>query len=198
MSQRKEHLVESNDIVRLAETANFFTYPKFYDLIASNPDMRILCEVGVWKGHSIRHLAKALKERGGTFELYAVDLWDRTTDADLAQDHKDTFPLLYEIYCHNLTEAGVRTDVFDIQGVSWEQATFFEDNTLDFCFIDAGHDKESIVKDLNAWYPKVRSGGIFAGHDIHHRPVVEALEELFGGKQLTIDKDQDVWLLYKD
>ena len=185
-------------VVELAETANFFTYADYYATIAANPDVRVLVEVGVWKGHSIRHLAKELKKRGGPFELYAVDLWNRTSDADLAPEHKDEFPLLYEIYCHNLTEAGVRTDVFDLQGVSWEQAAFFDDNTLDFCFIDAGHDKESVLKDLKAWYPKVRVGGVLAGHDIHHIDVAEALLEVFPDKQVTIESGQDVWQLIKD
>lgn len=41
----------------------------------------------------------------------------------------------------------------------------FENNTLDFVYIDADHRYDVVVEDLRAWWPKVRPGGVFAGHD---------------------------------
>ena len=41
----------------------------------------------------------------------------------------------------------------------------FADGSLDFVYIDANHAYEFICADLHAWYPKVASGGILAGHD---------------------------------
>ena len=39
------------------------------------------------------------------------------------------------------------------------------DKSLDFIYIDAAHDYKSVLMDLISWYPKLRSGGLFSGHD---------------------------------
>lgn len=52
-----------------------------------------------------------------------------------------------------------------IRGYSpWESARF-ADGFLDFVYIDARHDLSAVRADLQAWWPKVKSGGLFSGHD---------------------------------
>lgn len=41
----------------------------------------------------------------------------------------------------------------------------FEDDSLDFVYIDANHGNPYVSQDINEWYKKVRPGGILAGHD---------------------------------
>jgi hypothetical protein len=36
---------------------------------------------------------------------------------------------------------------------------------LDFVYLDADHAHASVKADLAAWFPLVKSGGVFAGHD---------------------------------
>ena len=43
------------------------------------------------------------------------------------------------------------------------------DNYFDFVYIDANHDYDSILKDLKAWFPKVKNKGILFGDD-YNRP----------------------------
>lgn len=51
------------------------------------------------------------------------------------------------------------------RGKSLEIAPLIPDNSLDFIYIDADHHYNAVKADLAAWVPKVRPGGIIAGHD---------------------------------
>lgn len=53
-----------------------------------------------------------------------------------------------------------------LRGLSLEAVKIFANNTLDFVHIDGDHSYESVRADILAWYPKLKSGGILAGHDI--------------------------------
>lgn len=50
-------------------------------------------------------------------------------------------------------------------GDSVEQAARVADESLDWVYIDAGHTYEELKADFEAWFPKVRKGGIVSGHD---------------------------------
>ena len=39
------------------------------------------------------------------------------------------------------------------------------DGFFDFIYVDARHDFKGVYEDLVAWWPKLRAGGIMAGHD---------------------------------
>ncbi len=41
----------------------------------------------------------------------------------------------------------------------------FANESLDFVYIDALHDYDSVKSDMEAWFPKIKQGGILAGHD---------------------------------
>ena len=72
----------------------------------------------------------------------------------------------------------------------------FKNNSLDFVFIDAGHTYTEVKEDIEAWFPKVRNGGIVSGHDYvkyTNFGVIEAVDEFVKDKydlQLT---DEEWW-----
>ena len=57
------------------------------------------------------------------------------------------------------------------------------DQSLDFVYIDGDHSYEAVKKDIIAWIPKVKIGGVICGHDITWTTVQRALVEVFGGSQ---------------
>ena len=67
-----------------------------------------------------------------------------------------------------------------IRKTSREAAPSFKDDSLDFVYIDANHSYEACKEDLELWWPKVKTGGVFAGHDYLN---AEFSQGVFGVKQ---------------
>ena len=53
-----------------------------------------------------------------------------------------------------------------IQKLSVDAAEEFEDSSVDFIYIDGNHEEPYVYEDLVTWWPKLRPGGVLAGHDI--------------------------------
>lgn len=65
-----------------------------------------------------------------------------------------------------------------IKKTSMEAVKDFNDESLDFIFIDANHDFEWVNEDIREWSKKVKKGGIVSGHDYsqhHFEGVVRAV-----------------------
>jgi hypothetical protein len=65
-----------------------------------------------------------------------------------------------------LSQFGERVEL--IRKFSLEACKEFEDKSLDFVFIDAGHEFTDCYNDIVNWYPKVKENGINIGHDWYH------------------------------
>jgi len=55
---------------------------------------------------------------------------------------------------------------------------------VDVLVVDAAHEYDSVRRDLDAWLPKMKPGGLVIGHDYTAKNpgVVRAFDERFGGK----------------
>jgi len=65
------------------------------------------------------------------------------------------------------------------------------DEELDFVYIDANHEYEYVKKDLISFYPKVKDGGLIAGHDYDEgdeekNGVIQAVNEFFKDRKLEV------------
>jgi len=185
------------EIERYLDSESWFNYPNFYNEIAQKK-YKVLVELGTWKGHSIIYLAKKLKEQNYEFKLYGVDLFDNSLiHQNPGNEHlKPQIKYLWEIYNENLIRAKVRDVIQDIKKNSWESANEFEDESVDFVFIDSDHKYESVVKDIQSWLPKIKKGGMMSGHDFTQRTagVKKAVEELLPSFQLGTDQ---IWTYIK-
>lgn len=119
-------------------------------------------EIGVHRGYFSNIILKNWKGR----KLYSVDPW--TTFTDILSDERwnrefaaqeENFSVAREI----LGMYGKRSSILKM--TSSEASEKFEDNQLDFVYIDAQHNFDAINEDIHLWYPKIRSGGILSGHD---------------------------------
>ena len=83
---------------------------------------------------------------------------------------------------------------------SIEAVKRFDDGSLDMCYIDAIHTYESCKQDIALWYPKVKRGGILAGHDylegVHGNQefgVKRAVDEFASANGLAVNVIPEEW-----
>lgn len=144
-------------------------------------------EVGVAGGA----YSSAILLNSGLRLLYSVDKWDD--------------PRVKAVATELLGAFGDRNRMLHM--TSEEASRRFPDNSLDFVYVDADHVYESVRKDLTLWYPKVKVGGVFAGHDYAERRckygvygVVLAVDEMarrHGQRLLTTKERWPSWYLIK-
>ena len=115
-------------------------------------------EVGVERGAYSEVL---LRENIG-LTLTCVDAW---TAFDGYRDHVRQGKLDRFYVETQQRLAPYKNRVQFVRKFSVDAAKDFADGSLDFAYIDANHDFQSLTADLAAWSPKVRAGGIIAGHD---------------------------------
>lgn len=131
-------------------------------------------EIGVLKGE----YSKLILERWHKGTLYLIDTWrhlDEYIDMN-GQDDKYHYDCLIRT-CQSIKPWQDRAHIIRMDSVL--SADLFPDEYFDFIYIDADHSYEGVVRDLNAWWPKIKKGGLFCGDDY-------------------IPDDGDIWLVVGD
>lgn len=98
--------------------------------------------------------------------LYCIDCWemqDKSIYVDTANTTNENHEIFFQQTKNRLQKFGERA--FVIKEKSVVASSVFEDESLDFVYIDGNHKYEAVKDDLYSWYPKVKKGGVFAGHD---------------------------------
>ena len=137
-------------------------------------------EVGSWKGRSTHALLSGVAKAGnGT--VIAIDTWAGSKDP---QDLTNSMAKTEDIYATFMKNVGSFPNLKTIRKFSVDAAKDFEDGSIPFFFLDAGHSEEEVTEDIKAWLPKIKKGGIFAGDDYLPNTwmgVCEAVRKAFGG-----------------
>lgn len=116
-------------------------------------------EIGVFKGEFSRNI---LERWDGT--LYLIDPWRELSDEEYLdssnhKNHQDAFAQTME------SIKGFESRAFMLRGLGEEMVHLFQDNSLDYIYIDGNHDYKHVKQDLELWWPKLKPGGLLAGHD---------------------------------
>ena len=156
----------------------WFNYESIYDrAVAQSPDPAHFVEIGSWRGKSTVYLAVVIHNSGKQIRLDCVDTWRGSPDEDVhQQDPAVINDTLYQEFLKN-TET-VRHIVNPVRMASVDAAKLYQDQSLDFVLIDAGHSYTDVSADIQAWLPKIRSGGLLAGDDYAWPGVRQAVDEL--------------------
>ena len=117
-------------------------------------------EVGVLRGEHARILLDNWRGR----LLHLVDPWRHLADyQDIANLSDEDFQRCLESTCDTLISHVGRYRIH--RHTSVEAAQFLADASLDFVYLDANHHFTAVSQDLRIWFPKLKPGGIMAGHD---------------------------------
>ena len=179
MKKQIEHIYPAID--------GWFDFQTFYRQIAEwIPDGGKWVEVGVYSGKSFSFGIIECLNRGKKVDFTAVDMFPEEWI------YIGNKPPVREMFDKAMNPLEGHYNV--IAGKSTEVARQFSDESLDFVFVDAAHDYDNVKADIIAWLPKVKPGGIMAGHDYevdYKNGVVKAVDEAFGNKVEMIPYDDN-------
>jgi predicted O-methyltransferase YrrM len=165
----------------------YFDFQDVYAGWASTaPKGATFVEVGVYFGKSLAYMAERLEARPDV-SVYAVDHFAGETltglntwvDEDVKAVSGPFTAFTSQMLLH-APKALERARVLRCNSAM--AARLFEDKSVEMVFIDADHSYESVLADIRAWLPKMKSGALLAGHDhMSAWPGVErAAREVFG------------------
>jgi len=133
-----------------------------------------LAEIGVKKAETTAYLLA----RCPGLTVFAVDIWDEYVSGAARKLVPKARADAWERKTRErLAPFGDRAVI--LKARSTLASLVIEDASLDCAFIDANHTEDEVLADIAAWRPKVRSGGMLAGHDLHVHAVRQAVEKSF-------------------
>lgn len=139
-------------------------------------------EIGVYKGV----FAKQIYNRLSPKKLFLVDPWIRFSEAEFKDYLDNTQEDWNAIYEKVKKDLGRYSNVEILRTVSLKAVQNFWDRYFDFIYIDANHKYEYALEDMRAWFPKLKVGGFFCGHDFDLKGVNQAVKEFSQEKNLQI------------
>jgi tetratricopeptide (TPR) repeat protein len=119
-------------------------------------------EIGVKEGKFSERILRLWEGR----VLYSVDPWrefGQTEYIDVSNVPQQQQDALYLQTIRRLIPFERRSAIWRL--TSKEAAEILPDDSIDLCYIDADHSYRGVSEDLRLWHPKVKRGGVLAGHD---------------------------------
>jgi len=136
-------------------------------------------EVGTFSGENAIIMAQYFNS------VVTVDPWLNGYDKDDHASHAN-MEEVKKIYFLRIADF---VNVSHIELPSLEASKQFSDGELDFVYLDGDHKTDAVIADIDAWKPKVRKGGILAGHDINIEKVHNALKQRLVGANAKVFTD---------
>jgi predicted O-methyltransferase YrrM len=166
----------------------------YEDAIREAADGARFVEVGTWYGRSAAWMAVEIANSGKQIEFYCVDTWKGSVDSPWMAEHlRGVGGSCKELFVEAMRGGGVLDLVRPLEMPSRDAAAVFADNSLDFVFIDAAHDYDSVRDDVRAWYPKVKTGGVLAGDDVQWPGVIIGVRETIPHTEYELVNDANNW-----
>lgn len=176
----------------------FSSHLTFVPFVVEQLGIKDMAEIGVLHAAlSIAVLSKCSQIRS----YYLIDPWRPFMEPPAYS--KKVWNKRYGAVKTEMKQYGDRAHILRL--TSLEAAEQFELESLDLVYLDANHSFKYVDKDIRAWWPKVRSTGYLAGHDLTAMPnkrtwlgVRKAVEANFGKQYHSGECNWDgVWIISK-
>lgn len=167
----------------------WFSFPRLYsDVVSKMSDGSKFVEVGCFTGKSFFYFVVEAINNNKKFEVSVVDSFS-FNDYPPNEDKN-----ILDVFKENAEKVDYPINI--IVGNSSQSAEYFEDGSVDFCFLDADHVRANFEKDVRSWLPKIKKGGVLAGHDYcdEHPDVAIVVNEIFGNTWSMDYLDEKCWL----
>lgn len=161
-------MIEQKFFMRPKDGYRSFLYYGLEDFIKQNLTKQMVgVEIGSYAGESSTLFANNVKK------LYCVDTW---SDEHLPQfeEGQNTSAEIESIFRERTSYI---VNIHILKMTSEEASKKFEDESIDFVYLDGGHTTLDITSDSSVWYPKLKKGGIFSGHDYNSFTVSQVVNE---------------------
>jgi predicted O-methyltransferase YrrM len=172
---------------------DWFTYKQLYtDMVRGFPSGSTFVEIGSWKGKSAAYMAVEIANSQKNINFYCIDTWEGSIEHQDNENIKE----LYDVFIKNMNT--LNTFFHPIKTTSLQATTMFENESIDFLFLDASHEYNDVKNDISAWLPKIRKKGILAGHDYQScfPGVIIAVNESLN--TFTVDTKQKCFIYYNE
>ena len=172
-----DHFYE--DVYGFSQGDIFALYKKMVEKFSSGSHF---VEVGTFLGKSAVYMAVEIINSGKLIKFDCIDHWLGS------EEHKDNDKVdvdnLYEDILKKIEP--VKGIIKPVRVDSISASKLYKPNSLDFIFIDASHDEQSVKADLTYWMPRLKEDGIIAGDDIGNEGVANAVKWFFDNEKLDI------------
>jgi hypothetical protein len=124
----------------------------------------ICVEIGTWEGDFSYDilLHTTLKK------LYCIDPYKHFNDGEYPDNMNDRSQQEWDEKFAKVQKRfepfGDRVELMRMS--SLEASSQFQDESIDYIYIDGNHEYKAVLTDILAWFPKVKKGGILCGDDI--------------------------------
>lgn len=159
-------------------------------------NIEIYAEVGMEFGRTMQKIllsdcSKIIKE------YWAIDPWSVVGFAyglkqafRTAEDWQD----MYKGVCQQMLSF---SQVRVLRLPSIEAAKLFPNGYFDMVYIDGDHSYLAVSEDIKAWLPKVKIGGVLAGHDCNLKGVKKAVRQHFSNNHQSINSTK-IWMKLRE
>ena len=176
-------------------------YPRPFEKIAVKGKDLIGVEIGVLAGEHALSMLKKLSIK----KIYLIDPYEDYDGYNIGEE-LDEGNLAGLLLAEEKAEEKLKKFEDKVVWVKKysEKAVNDVPDDLDFIYIDAAHDYESVKKDIENYYPKVKVGGIIGGHDIDngicpsHEELTKAVLEFVNKYNLTLFVGANDWWVVKE
>lgn len=118
-------------------------------------------EIGAFYGANVISVANTYGIHSDS-KLYCIDPWEDYLDYP---EYKDEQLSIYQQFCDNIENSGVKDKIIVNRGYSNNEILKFEDEFFDIVYIDGNHEPEYVLEDAVLSFRKLKKGGIMIFDD---------------------------------